>query len=137
PGRRRSTRRCRPTERMQMKAAIVGLGALALHAALPAAAEDLMQVYRDAQKYDAVFSGARFALEAGREKLPQGRALVLPTLNLTANYTHSRISSETRDPVATTLTFMRDPYARGYVLTFTQPLLRLQNVAQYSQAEYQ
>src|SRR5438477_878689 len=87
---------------------------------LDVTAEDLMQVYRDAQKYDAVYSGARYALEAGREKLPQGRALLLPTLNLTGNYTHSRISSESRDPVVTTLTFMRDPYARGYVLTFTQ-----------------
>src|SRR5213078_4380299 len=103
-------------------------------ASLDVTAEDLVQVYRDAQRYDAVYSAARFALEAGREKLPQGRALLLPTLNLTANYTHSRIDSTTRDPLVTTLTFARDPYARGYILTFTQPLLRLQNVAQYDQA---
>ena len=97
-----------------------------------------MQVYRDAQRYDAVFASARRNLEAGREALPQGRALLLPTVNLTANATHQRISSEARDPVfAPTLTFMRDPYARGYTLTFTQPILRLANISQYNQAEQQ
>src|SRR3954469_2164846 len=120
------------------RAALLGaLSAALASLSLPATAEDLMQVYRDAQKYDAVFSSARRSLEAGRERLPQGRALLLPTLNLTANATHQRVNSEARDPVQTQLTFMRDPYARGYTLTFTQPLLRLQNWAQYGQAEYQ
>ena len=115
------------------------LGLLLALAAIsvPAGAEDLMQVYRDAQKYDAVFSSARNALEAGREKLAQGRALLLPTLNLTGNVTHQRLTSESRDPAIPALSFMRDPYARGYALTFTQPLLRLQNWAQFDQAEQQ
>ena len=30
--------------------------------AFPAAAEDLLQVYRDAQRYDAVYTGARYSL---------------------------------------------------------------------------
>jgi soluble lytic murein transglycosylase-like protein len=63
-----------------------------------ASAEDLIQVYRDAQRYDAVYAAARHALEAGRERLPQGRALILPTLNLSANATASRIDSESRNP---------------------------------------
>jgi len=46
-------------------------------AAFPAAAEDLLQVYRDAQRYDAVYTGARYSLEAGRERIPQARALLL------------------------------------------------------------
>jgi outer membrane protein len=118
-----------------MRAVVVG-AALAC-AAAPTFGEDLVQVYRDAQRYDAVYSAARSTLEAGREKLPQGRALLLPTLNLTANYTHQRVDSTSRDPAVTALTFSRDPYARGYVLTFTQPLLRLQNWAQYDQSEFQ
>ncbi len=48
-------------------------------------AEDLMQVYREAQRYDAVYAAARHTVDAGRERLPQGRALLLPTLNLSAN----------------------------------------------------
>src|SRR3954462_5152297 len=107
-------------------------------AALPCFAEDLLQVYRDAQRYDAQYSGARYALEAGREKLPQGRALVLPTLGLTGNLTRQRIDSDTLDPVnAPQLTFLRYPRAYGYQLTFTQPIFRLQNWLQYDQAEMQ
>ena len=112
--------------------------AAALCAAWAAHAEDLMQVYRDAQRYDAQYSAARYALEAGREKLPQGRALVLPTLGLTGNYTRQRIDSDTQDPVnAPQLTFLRYPRAFGYQLTFTQPIFRLQNWLQYDQAELQ
>ena len=62
-----------------------GAASLALAAAFPAVAQDLLQVYRDARGYDAQYAAARFALEAGREKLPQGRALILPTLNLTGS----------------------------------------------------
>ena len=53
-----------------------------LFLAAGAGAEDLLQIYREAQRSDPVFTAARHALEAGRERLPQGRALLLPTLNL-------------------------------------------------------
>src|SRR5437870_6024458 len=97
-------------------------------ASLDAAAEDLVQVYRDAQRYDAVYSGARYALEAGREKLPQGRSLLLPTLGLTGSVTKSRIDSESRDPAtAPNLNFLRRPEVDSYTLTFSQPVFRLQN----------
>jgi outer membrane protein len=105
--------------------------------ALPASAEDLLQVYRDAQRYDAVFSAARRSLEATREKLPQGRALLLPTLNLTANATRNRFESEPHDSTVTALEFSRNTLARGYILTFTQPLIKLQAVSQYDQAGFQ
>jgi outer membrane protein len=105
-------------------------------AALPCFAEDLLQVYRDAQRYDAQYSAARYALEAGREKLPQGRALVLPTLGLTGNLTRQRIDSVTHDP-ALAPSFLRYPRAFGYQLTFTQPIFRLQNWLQYDEGEAQ
>jgi outer membrane protein len=104
--------------------------------ALPALAEDLMQVYRDAQRYDAVFSAARNSLDAGREKLAQGRALVLPTLGLTGNLTKQRIESDSKDP-SLTPSFTRNPRIFGYQLTFTQPVFRPQNWNQYDQGELQ
>ncbi|HWV88878.1 MAG TPA: hypothetical protein VNZ59_02245, partial [Burkholderiales bacterium] len=69
--------------------------------ALPwcAAAQDLFQVYRDAQSYDAVFAAARHSLEAGRERLPQGRALLLPTLNLSSQASRTRNELDSRDPL--------------------------------------
>jgi outer membrane protein len=101
-----------------------------------AGAADLVEVYRDAQKYDAVYSAARYNVEAGRERLVQGRALVLPSLNLTGNATRQRIESESRDP-ALVPSFTRNPNVLGYTLTFTQPIFRPGNWLQYDQAEFQ
>ncbi|TDF56789.1 TolC family protein, partial [Cupriavidus sp. L7L] len=46
---------------------------------------DLVGAYRLAQGGDPTFEAARYALEAGREKLPQARAGILPTVNLNGN----------------------------------------------------
>ena len=105
-------------------------------AAAPAAAQDLLQVYRDAQRYDAVYSAARHTLEAGRERIPQARALLLPTLNLTASANQQRIDSESRDP-AVSPSFTRNPNTTSATLTLTQPIFRPQNLVQRDQAEYQ
>jgi len=111
--------------------------ALALCVLSPvAAAEDLLQVFRDAQSYDAQLAAARFALLAGQEKLPQGRALLLPTLNLTANATQSRIDSDS-DNAAVSPSFVREPRNAGYTLTLTQPIYRAQNFLQRDQADFQ
>jgi len=103
---------------------------------LAAAAEDLFQVYRDAQRYDAAYSSARQALEAGREKLPQGRALILPTLNLTGDATRSRFDVESSDATQSP-SFTRSSSSAQYTLLLTQPLYRPQNWNQYQQAEFQ
>ncbi len=122
---------------MDQRDSIAGLIALALAAAAgPAAGEDLLQVYRDGQRYDAAYSAARYTLEAGRERLPQARALLLPSLNLSANTTRSYIDSESKNPAASP-DFSRSPTSTGYALTFTQPLYRPQNLAQYNQADFQ
>ena len=125
-------RRCR-----SIRAPVLALG-VAAAAAFPAAAEDLLQVYRDAQRYDAVYAGARYALEAGRERVPQARALLLPSLNLTANATGQRVDSESKNQsTAPQLTFTRNPTVVGYTLTLSQPVYRPQNLVQRDQAEYQ
>jgi len=104
--------------------------------ALPAAAQDLQQVYRDAKGYDAQYAGARYALSAGLEKLPQGRALVLPTLNLSANLTNTRTDTTPHNATQGPHT-LRDARAYGYSLSFSQPVYRPQSRLQYSQAEFQ
>ena len=99
-------------------------------------AEDLLQIYREAQRYDAVYAAARHAAEAGRERLPQGLALLLPTLNLSGSATRSRTEVDSRDP-AVSASFTRRPEQVSYTLTFTQPLFRQQNWFQYRQAGHQ
>ena len=51
-----------------------------------AAAADLMQVYQDAIANDAKFSAARAQLEAGQEKVVQGRAGLLPQIGVSAKW---------------------------------------------------
>jgi outer membrane protein len=101
----------------------------------PAGAEDLVQVYREAQRYDAVYAAARHTLEAGRERLPQGRALLLPTLNLSGSATRSRTEVDSRD-TAISPSFTRSPEQAGYTLSLNQPIFRLQNWLQYRQADH-
>ena len=111
--------------------------ALALCSApLAALAQNLSQVYQDARAYDAQYAGARYALQAGQEKLPQGRALVLPTLNLSASTVQTYLDSEFRGPT-TQPAGQRDYRTDGYTFTLTQPLYRPQNLAQYNQGELQ
>lgn len=107
-------------------------------APLTAAAENLIQVYQDARAYDAPYAAARYALQAGMEKLPQGRALLLPNVNLTASTTESRLESDSKNAaLAPGLTFTRDVSVQNAQLTLTQPLYRAQNFIQYDQSELQ
>lgn len=54
---------------------------------MPAYAEDLITIYRQALSQDPVLQAAKFALEAAHQKIPQARAGFLPTINWTANKT--------------------------------------------------
>jgi len=112
--------------------------AIALLACAPiaAAAENLTRVYEDARGYDAQFGAAREALRAGLERVPQGRALLLPSLNLSANATRSRTRSDSKDETVQP-SFERDIDSYGYALTFTQPLYRRQNWLQADEGEVQ
>jgi len=135
PGRVPSIRQCRFTRFGGKQGAVAPL-LVALCFPVAVAAEDLVQVYREAQSYDAVYAAARFQVEAGRERRPQGLALLLPTLNLSSQATRTRTEVDSRDP-AVTPSFTRYPESMGYTLTFTQPLFRYQNWIQYEQSSFQ
>ncbi|WP_009207322.1 TolC family outer membrane protein [Sulfuricella denitrificans] len=103
------------------------LALLALLAS-PAYAANLMEVYRDAQQQDAAYASARAAYEAGQEKAPQGLALLLPSINLSANTSRNEVDSPTSN---------RQYNANGYNLSLTQPVYRKQNFALYEQSKSQ
>ncbi len=118
-----------------MRALFLALPFLAL--SVPQAlGQDLQQVYRDARGSDAQFAAARYALRAGLEKLPQGRALLLPTLNLSASTSNARTDTESHN-ISVAPDSVRDGRSYGYSLSFSQPVFRRQNTLQYSQAEFQ
>jgi outer membrane protein len=109
--------------------------ALALLVAPCAAwAEDLVQVYRDALRYDAQYAAARHALDAGRERLPQGEALLLPTVGLSASASYGDAQVKFRDPALADTN--RRPQDWGYTFSLTQPIYRPDNVLRRDQSEF-
>ena len=100
--------------------------------ALSAQSADLLQVYRDATAYDAQYAAARAARAAGLEKLPQGRAGLLPTLGLSANTTWNDVESTSR---STGTTIGRDYNSNGWNVALSQPLFRWQNWVGFKQSE--
>ena len=115
---------------MRRVAGRVVLAMAAGFAAGGAGAADLEQVYRDALSYDAALASARASLEAGREKLPQGRAGLLPSLNLTGNSSWNDVNLKHYDVT-------RGYNNNGWQVQLTQPLFRWQNWVQYKQGEMQ
>jgi len=99
-------------------------------------AADLLETFRSAQANDPVFAAARASLLAAREKLPQGRSLLLPSISLSANSTFNDTSIQYSGP-----TFMPGGNYRynshGFGVNLTQPLYRQQNWLVYSEAELQ
>ncbi len=95
-------------------------------------AADLLDIYHAAQSQDAVFGAARAARDAGQEKLPQGRALMLPSVNLNANTTRNDVTLS-----ATNLNVNKQYNSHGYGATLVQPLFREQNWALYTESELQ
>lgn len=118
---------------MKMKPRVL-LFALALSGTTHAA--DLLDVYHSAQSNDPVFAAARAAEQAGQEKLPQGRALIMPSVNLNANSTFNDQTTQYRG--ATFFPSGNHRYnSNGYGVTLVQPLFRQQNWLMYSEAKLQ
>lgn len=102
---------------------------LAMLPAAPASAADLLQVYRDAQANDAQFASARAQLLATREKLPQGRAGLLPQISGTVGA--SRTNVDQSAPIVANRFFNNNNWA----LQLTQPLFRWDRWETYKQGE--
>jgi outer membrane protein len=100
----------------------------------PLQAADLMQVYRQAQDNDPTFAAARATLDAGREKLPQARAGLLPSLTLSGN----TIWNENEIAFHGGSTIAKPNYnSNTYQVTLSQPLFRWQNWVSYDQSKIQ
>ncbi len=101
----------------------------------PLFAADLMQVYRQAQQNDPGFAAAQATRAAGQEKMPQGRAGLLPSLSLSGNSTwnDNEISFQSNPAFNTQPQFN----SNAYQLTLSQPLFRWQNWVAYDQSKIQ
>jgi outer membrane protein len=111
---------------------------LALGIQASAHAADLLDIYHAAQSQDAVFASARAAHDAGQEKLTQGRALMLPSVNLNANTTKNNVETTYATPMPPLLNSGTLNYnTHGYGVSLVQPLFREQNWAAYNESQLQ
>ena len=102
---------------MQLKPLFI---ALTLALAPGAQAANLADMLRDAQAYDAQYASARAAYQAGQEKSIQGRAGLLPSVNMGANVRYNKVNS--------TLPGGDASYdSNGMSINAAQPLFRKQN----------
>jgi outer membrane protein len=106
-------------------------------AAFPVQAEDLLQVYREARNNDPVYASARSALEAGREALPQGRALILPSFSVSYTSAYNDDWYANRAGPTGGQVLGRYFNSNGWNAVLSQPLYRPQNWTQYKEAEFQ
>lgn len=109
--------------------------AFGLLTAPPAAAADLLNIYRTALDSDPVYSAARSSWTAAQEKLPQGRAGLLPQATLSASTQHNDRDLNFRDPANPG---NRSQYnSNAATVSITQPIYRRQNLVAYDQGKTQ
>ncbi|MDR3086536.1 MAG: TolC family outer membrane protein [Azoarcus sp.] len=110
---------------------LLGLSCLSFRVA----GADIVQVYREALTHDAQYAAARATVEAGREKLPQGLAGLLPVLGATAGSV--RNDNRYQNDGDGQPSWQKDYSAHTFNVSLTQPLFRWQNIVQYGQAKWQ
>lgn len=99
----------------------------------------LIDAYQLALQHDAQISAARAARKAGLEKLPQGRAGLLPNISLQTDYStnNQEINYNRLTPTLSSTQLDQRYDSKSYSVSLTQPLFRLQNLAAYQQAKAQ
>lgn len=105
----------------------LSLGLATVLGGASASAANLGEIYQLARDNDAIYASARQAYLAGQEALPQGKALLRPTISLSGYLRQN--DTETSAPSSA------DYSSRGYGLTLTQPIYRKQNLEGYEQAK--
>jgi len=109
------------------------LGAVGAVLLPSAAAEDLLQIYRDAVASDPTLASARATWMATQEVVPQARANLLPSVTLAANATEQDFHEKLHTDPAVTFSQRFPQYQ--YTVSASQPLFRQQNRVALDQAK--
>jgi len=112
------------------------LAVAALFVAAPARAEDLLQIYREAQVNDPTLAAARASWSATQELMPQARSGLLPNVSAAGAANVNNYSTNVRsDPP---LDINNRNYRIGQLsVSASQPLYRVQNKVAYDQSMQQ
>ncbi|MBK6334515.1 MAG: TolC family outer membrane protein [Betaproteobacteria bacterium] len=98
-----------------------------------AAAEDLMQIYREAQLNDPAIAAAKAQWLATQERMPQAKAGLLPSASLTGGVNANNYDATIKSEPAVDVSRSYNQY--NATISASQPLFRWQNKIAYDQAK--
>ncbi len=101
---------------------------------LNARAADLLQVYQQALANDATYASARASADAGRERITQGRAGLLPTVGINGGYGKTDTDVTPWNASSAVNTNLRTNQVQ---VALTQPLFRWDRWETYQQSKLQ
>ncbi len=98
---------------------------------------DLLQAFEAARAQDASILTSRAAADAGRERMPQARAQLLPNLSISAGRTRNKLESTAPNFLGEEKTSNSDYFSSNQTLQLRQPLYRPYQAAALRQAQSQ
>ena len=96
---------------------------------------DLKQVYQAALEQDASIRASRAATDAGRERLPQARAGLLPQLSASAGRSNNNLDTTSPNLLGNPVTTTDKYFSDNKNLQLRQPLVNMQRWQQFQQAK--
>lgn len=118
---------------LHFKTTLIGL-ALA-SAGLGAQAMGLLDAYQTALEQDSTIRSARAALDVGRERLPQARSQLLPSLSANVARNSNKLTTTSTNLLGQESSTKDDYFSDNKSLSLRQPLFNLQRFFQYKQAQ--
>lgn len=102
---------------------------------LSANALSLLDAYKTALEEDASIRGARAALDVGRERLPQAKSQLLPSVSANVLRNSNHLLSTTANAAGNDVTSRDDYFSFNKTVSVRQPIFNLYKFFQYKQAE--
>jgi outer membrane protein/protease secretion system outer membrane protein len=95
----------------------------------------LLDAYKVALEQDSTIRAARAALEVGRERLPQAKAQLLPTVSANVSRNNNKLTTTSTNLLGNPSQTQDDYVSENKSLSLRQPLFNLQRFLQYKQAQ--
>ena len=96
---------------------------------------DLQQIYQAALEQDANIRASRASADAGRERLPQARAGLMPSLSASAGRNTNDLNTTAPNLLGKTTTTNDQYFSDNRTLQLRQPLMNMQRWLQFEQAK--
>ena len=106
-------------------------------AATAASSMTLLEAYQLALEQDSTIRASRAVLESGRERLPQARSQLLPSVQASVGRTYNDLNTTAPNFLGQDTTTNSTYYSFGKSVSFRQPLFNPQRYFQYEQAKDQ